>query len=253
MRKNGVSEKRAGERAPAPRALGGSESTRIIAPGIFHIHVDATELPSVMREYCIGKLGMSTTDFSGHPEGYRHFEPINHLTLKMKEGATFRRTWDALSRCAKESNFVGYLEGEYLTLDELLPCSPWRGGDVPFVITRRRLDSDRGEQFRETELHLTMDADRSSPELIAGLLRSGLYGAYLPKAGWRDLVLTAQGHCEEILPLITHLRRFIEQAGGAVGATLKEERVLRYELFGIGVGELPEVVDRVQYLSGEGV
>jgi len=225
---------------------------RHVEPGIFHIHVDAVQLPPDMEAYCFGKLGMTSTDFSGHPEGFPHFEPQKHLTLKIRDGIRFRRTWSELEEFAKGTDFVGYLEGEFIINDEAFPVSAPNAVPVPFQIRRRRLKGPPEEPFREGELHLTLNADESDPQLIHRLLNSGLYGAFLPKpGGWTDLVLTAQGTREATEQLMTLLRRYVTQAGGAVGCTLKNERIVRYALFGVIPDELPEVIDSVVSLEAQ--
>src|SRR5262245_46473801 len=95
-----------------------------VEPGIFHIHVDTVELPHELEEYCLHRLGMTNTDFSGHPEGRPHFEPTRHLTLKLRSGCAFQDAWRDLEATSSRSGLKGYLEGEYIARDEIIP-----GGD----------------------------------------------------------------------------------------------------------------------------
>ncbi len=228
-------------------------------PGIFHIHVDGTHVPPELRARTI-ELGYVDTNFDGHPYGYEHFEPVLHLTLKVSSRDEFDKKWaELVALYSAHAGFTGYLEGEYIKIDEELPEKAYAGGDdlcSPFRITRRRLTD--AERFRQTELHLTMNRDRSDPRLITALLEAGLYGAHMPKnklccdgsvKEWHDLVLTAQGSARAIVPLVASVRAFVETVGGAVGCTLKEEVAHCHYLQGITPADLPEIVDRVELIG----
>jgi hypothetical protein len=217
-------------------------------PGIFHIHIDARELPKELHSFAINELCFTDTDFSGHPEGYQHFEPNNHLTLKLGTKDEFQNTWTKLEKKANSINdFVGYLEGEYITIDELLPEKEYSDLPVPFSVTRRQLKGGEAESFRQTELHLTMEKSRSNFSLQKKLLDSGLYGAYVPKKDGEFLVLTMQGYLKDISKLIDVLREYLIQSGGFYRCTLKEERAIKYKLYGIAPENLPEIADRIMY------
>ena len=214
---------------------------------IFHIHIDATELPKSLEDYVIKELGFYENGFSGHPPGYRHFEPNRHLTVKPKDRAEFNRIWASLSTNAAAHGLIGYIEGEYISSDDTIKFIPYKEAEVPFKIGRRHLSHD--EKFRQTELHLVLDADESDPRLIQSLLESGLYGAYIPKKDHKAIVLTAQGYIKDVTPLIKSLRDYLAIAGGAKRCSLKEERALTYELFGIGSEQLPEVIKNIEYTT----
>src|SRR5688500_1733682 len=90
-------------------------------PGIFHIHIDAQNMPAVLDEFSI-KLGFENSDFNGHPKGYPHFEPKRHLTLKVRTKEEFNIIWKKLECKVNEcSDFKGYLEGEFVPSDEFIP------------------------------------------------------------------------------------------------------------------------------------
>lgn len=224
-------------------------------PGIYHIHMDITRASDGLRNFA-ESLGFVGSNFAGHPEGFRHFEPAAHMTLKVDGAFPFSRAWVQLvERTESDSEFVGYLEGEYIVTDERLISEhlDYRGLSVPFQISRRQLTGmGRREHFRQAELHLVLDPLNSDPLLQQRLLEAGLFGAYLPKeggpdrGGWTDLVLTAQGTVPQIHPLVNVVRDFILEAGGVDGCTLKEERAIRYHLQGITPADLPEVIDRLE-------
>lgn len=216
-------------------------------PGVFHIHIDAQQLPDELNCFALEQLGFAETNFSGHPPGFEHFEPNRHLTLKLTTKAAFETAWRRLEAAADRPDFVGYLEGEYIVTDEAIEYRPFRDIEAPFHVERRRLSGAPAEQFRQSELHLVYRREDSDPRLSDTLLRAGLYGAYIPKADGEYLVLTAQGFVRDIEPLHRAVRDFIKSAGGAVRCTLKEERAIRHKLAGVTSLQLPQIVAEARY------
>lgn len=143
----------------------------------------------------------------------------------------------------------GYLEAEFIPIDDFIPYKEYQEIPVPFEIRRRRLDGSKNEQFRQAEIHFTMDKDKSHPDLLKKLLDSGLYGAYIPKDRGTFLVLTIQGFVKDINPFCEILKEYIEQSGGAYLYTLKEERAIIHKLLGITPKDLPEIADEIKYLN----
>lgn len=217
-------------------------------PNIFHIHIDAKKMPAILDEYALKELGFYDTDFNGHPEGYEHFEPNRHLTLKVKTKDDFNRIWDKLEAKADEcKNFVGYLEGEFIPEDEYIPFKDYTDIPVPFKIKRRVLAGSEREQFRQTEFHLTMEKTQSNTTLMKRLLDSGMYGAYIPKKDGEFLVLTMQGFIKDILPLYAALKNYLTKVGGAYRCTIKEERAIKFKMYGVCTDDLPEIADKIEY------
>lgn len=215
---------------------------------MFHIHVDAKVLPEDLHAIFKSKFGFVDDNFVGHPEGYMHFEPNQHLSLKVAEYYDFSQMWGNLVDVVSlYSGFIGYLEGEYIKSDEDFLYVPYVETSVPFQIKRRRLSSDANEQFRQSELHFVCDREKSDPRLIAVLLETGLYGAYIPKTDHSALVLTAQGYRKEVSTLLARLSEYLQKAGGIVQGSLKEEIAIAHELFGFKVEELPEIIGQVNY------
>src|SRR5437588_6943217 len=85
----------------------------------FHIHVDALTLSESFESFLTTELAFWRSDFSGHPEGVEHFEPPHHFTAKIDSSADFRARFDRLvSYVEVNSPMKGYLEGEFIALDE---------------------------------------------------------------------------------------------------------------------------------------
>jgi hypothetical protein len=216
-------------------------------PNIFHIHIDAQRMPETLSRDVRDQLGFSDTNFSGHPPGFAHFEPTQHLTLKVNTRDEFFSIWSKLEAMISREDFVGYLEGEYIPVDDFIPYKDFVDVPVPFLIHRRRLSGADRETFRQSELHLVYKKEGSDPRLTERLLQAGLYGAYIPKKDGDFVVLTMQGYLKDIGRLAEVLKQYVEEAGGALRCTLKEERAIKHKLFGIGSTDLPEIADHVEY------
>jgi len=205
----------------------------------FHVHVDATELdPAVERSLQVD-FGFEVTDFCGHIPGLPHFEPDHHLTLKCEDGAEYRRRFAETVSFLSSSRMRGYLEGEYVASDVDLEARPFQpSAKLDFRLALRRLPPG---QFRSSEIHITMDRDRSDPRLIQILAEGGFFAAYLPKSYGTAVVLTAQGDRATIGELMPMVHRFLANAGGAVTCSVMEERVVGWWASDDSV-ELPPVV-----------
>lgn len=216
-------------------------------PGIFHIHIDAQQMTKRLYDFAVNQLAFYDSDFNGHPEGYVHFEPKRHMTLKLENRDEFFLAWNELESFVDGDEFNGYIEGEYIPFDEFIPFREYKNIPIPFTIDRRKLSGEQGEEFRQTEIHITMEKDKSHPQLMKRLLDAGFYGAYIPKPRGTFLVLTMQGFIKEITPLYTAVKEYIEESGGAYMCTIKEERAIRHKLYGLESNNLPEIASKVVY------
>lgn len=208
----------------------------------FHVHVDASSLPEELATHLRQVLGFVDTNFSGHPEGVEHYEPAAHLTLKMSGGSAFRQAFEATTAAARAGALDGYVEGEVIALDEAIEENPFDSTiPVPFRIQTRKLPPDT---FRESEIHVTMDRDRSDPRLLKSLIEMGFFAAYLPKSWGTAIIFTAQGSRDVIRILTENTLAYLRTAGGAIGCTVKEERIAAWWTSRSDV-PLPPVVERV--------
>lgn len=211
----------------------------------FHIHVDAQSLSAEFERYLIDDLGFWRSDFSGHPEGVEHFEPPHHLTKKVSSGVEFRADFERLVAYAEErAPMKGYLEGEFIALDEDLEERPFDASVVPpFKVEATSLPAGG---FRESEIHVVLDRDRSDPRLIDSLLSMGFFTAYMPKPYGTAQIFTAQGSKARIQEILPPLTNYLKRAGGAANCSIKEERVAAWWLSEEGL-RLPPVVDKIRW------
>jgi hypothetical protein len=195
--------------------------------GEFHIHVDVHEMAGQFESF-LHQLKFSNTDFSGHPDGALHFETPKHLTYKTKDITAFRSTFDAIVAELETAPHLleGYVEGEYLPIDldiEAMPFDP----EVK-IPCQWDLGVLAPGTFREDELHITLDKDRSDPRLIQDLRSMGFFSAYMEKPYGTAQILTVQGTRRTIKTLLASLIPYLKNAGGSVRCSIKEEQVIRW-------------------------
>jgi hypothetical protein len=211
----------------------------------FHIHVDALTLSENFESFLTTELGLWRSDFSGHPEGVEHFEPPHHFTAKVVSSAEFRECFDRLVSYAEaNAPMKGYLEGEFIALDEDLTERPFDPAvKAPFKIQKTNLPAGG---FRESEIHVVLNRDKSDPRLLQSLLDMGLYTAYMAKSYGTAQIFTVQGSREKIQTILPALKEYLENAGGAVNCSIKEERVADWWLSEPTL-RLPPVVDSIEW------
>jgi len=216
---------------------------------IYHIHLDTKTTSVELHSKIQRELNFFAHHFSGHPDGYVHFEPTSHSSIKLFSRNEFNKTWNkAVETVSAEKDVIGYLEGELIPIDIAIPFKKMANFfPPPFKIKRRTLDPNKGEKFRETEFHLVMDFDNSDRKVINGLLDAGLYGALLAKPDHRAIVLTIQGHKKFITPLILKVIGYLNEVGGVRRCTIKEEVALANKLFYMPPSDLPEIIGKIHY------
>jgi hypothetical protein len=196
--------------------------------GEFHVHIDAQQMTYEFETFVIESLGFYNTAFSGHPEGALHFETPKHLTYKTKDARAFKETFDRIeSHLEKNPNLLmGYVEGEYIPLDIEIAEMPFNPDiKVPCEWDLKNLPAGI---FREDEIHVTLDRDRSHPKLIQSLRKMGFFSAYMDKPYGTAEILTVQGSRTTIQKLLSMILPYLTNAGGAVHCSVKEERVIRW-------------------------
>jgi hypothetical protein len=214
----------------------------------FHVHVDATELSTAFERVLIDELGFWRSDFEGHPDGAEGFEPPHHLTSKMTDGAAYRRAFSRVVSLAEEHSTTinGYIEGEYVASDVNIPWRPYdQDVAVPWRAESGRLSPG---EFRESEIHITLSREGTSPELVKALRGMGFFSAYLRKSFGRAEVFTVQGSRKIIAAIAPSLEEFLRKAGGAKHCSMMEERVAGWWASSAKVS-LPPVLTRIEWMK----
>ena len=211
----------------------------------FHIHVDAHKLSPEFEKILLNTHNFTNTDFSGHPEGVLHFETPRHLTYKTQDGKTFNTLFNDLIDYLENhpQAIEGYVEGESIPLDLDLPEKPFNPDiAIPYQFNLKTLTPGT---FREDEIHITLEREKSDPNLIQSLRSMGFFSAYMDKpSGSKVEILTVQGTRQQIQEILPELIMYLQQAGGAVNCSIKEERIIRWWTSSADI-QLPPVVNSV--------
>lgn len=184
---------------------------------MFHIHVDAHQLSKELENYLLRTLNFWESNFSGHPQEVPHYETPIHLTYKTSDVKDFRNIFE---------NIVNYLDKNP---EVEVPCQ--------FQLTNLAPGT-----FREDEIHVTLDRDKSHPRLINNLRKMGFFSAYMDKPDSRVEILTVQGSLKQIQQLLPQILHYIKDAGGAVKCSVKEERIVRWWVSSLEL-RLPPVIN----------
>lgn len=211
----------------------------------FHIHIDAINVSEEFDKLVTSQFEFWRGDFAGHPEGIEHYEPTTHLTYKTSSSLEFKSVFEKIVRYAStDPLFQGYIEGECIPIDLDIPSRPYNPSiQLPFQFTTIKLPAGI---FRETEIHITLDRDKSDPRLLHSLHQMGFFAAYLPKADHVAEILTVQGTKDKIQTLLPPLMEYMEQVGGAANCSIKEERIAKWWMSSPDV-PLPPVVDVIHW------
>lgn len=195
----------------------------------FHLHIDADEdIPGDVEKHLKEKLEFWEHDFSGHPSGYPHYEPVRHLTAKPLNGKELRQQFRAVTAYLEAVGLRGYVEAEVIPANRRieLPEIPFNSDSPP--PRELNLAPLPPGAFRESEIHLTLDAVHSDERAVKRLLEAGYFGALLEKPWGTCLVLTVQGSRADINAMWAELEEYLRNSGGLRRAKLKEERIIDY-------------------------
>jgi hypothetical protein len=213
----------------------------------FDLHIDATAINTRFENFLIRECGFWRNDFCGHPEGVEGHEPDHHLTLQLYKGKEFRKMFDKVVGYAHSNrSMTGYIEGELVALDVDVPVRPFACDvPMPFIIETGKIAAGT---FRESEIHVTMNRDASDCWLRANMLKMGFFSAYLPKEYGVAEVFTVQGSRRQIDAVLPRVRAYLENVGGSINCSIKEERVADFWLSAPHVHR-PPIIKRINWAN----
>ncbi len=197
-------------------------------PSAFHVHVDAqTLMPEFVEFLRHSGLGFWPDDFSHLPESDA-YEPPHHWTLKPPTRQEQERIEDAVIGylTAHPGAMTGYVECEAIVRRLSFEPKPFDPTvPLPFRFTSRSLPSG---EFRETEMHVSLNRDQSDPRLHQALHDMGFFVGYIERPHGMSAVYTAQGYRRDVMQIWDPICLYLEQAGGSVNCDTKEEVITRY-------------------------
>lgn len=211
----------------------------------YHIHIDAEWISPSFEKFLMEKLQFSLKNFAGFPANTARHAPDRHLTYKVDNRKTFDEKFDAILNFTDlhPDSMSGYIEGEEIPRKLVIPTRPLNPDILPPF--KLELGSLPTGKFREDEIHITLDRDRSDPRLILSLRQMGFFSVYMDKDYGTAEIFTTQGSCRDIrtvLPLITN---YLNEVGGAVNCVIKEEIIVR-SLMSSPDLQLPPVISTIQ-------
>lgn len=212
--------------------------------------MDAAHLPAPLLDRMIQEGGFHLDDFphklevNGEKVEARHltkylYAPINSQSAKAE--CLKLKSW------ADEYAFKGLIQCEFV-MEE----SEWnqkleskKAILPPFKITSRPLSKKKGDSFKKHELHLEINKQLSSPEVIDALRDCGLH--ILENES--TISFTTSGHSKEMLALRNALKDFLAQHGDNLTAKLTYEATAFWSLHDVEPETLPTIVDQVMILQ----
>lgn len=214
----------------------------------FHIHVDAERVTPGFENFVLQRLGFWSQDFLHEDPTERSYEPARHLTQHLQDAREFKAQFAAIRTYLDDDPHAleGYVEGEFVPSDVHIPEKPFDPSIM--VPCKVRLTSlpPGPKTFRQDEIHITMNRERSDPRLFQALRQMGLYVAYMPKTDGVVAIFTVQGLLTDIGSLVSPLHRYLETAGGSVHCSIKEERIADWWKSRPDL-PLPPVVERIEW------
>jgi hypothetical protein len=216
----------------------------------FHIHIDARWLGDEFEKVLMEKLQFYLKNFSEFPISTARYAPDRHLTYKVDNRKVFEEKLDVILNFINyhPNSMSGYIEGEEITHKLVIPPRPFNTDILPPF--KLELGSLPTGKFREDEIHITLDRDRSDPRLILSLRQMGFFSVYMDKDYGTAEIFTTQGSCRDVrrvLPLITN---YLNEVGGAVNCVIKEETIVRSWMSSPDL-QLPPVISTIQAFTAD--
>jgi hypothetical protein len=213
--------------------------------GKFHIHVNAHSISSSAESLLVDKFGFKAYDPCGHSNHGLSYEISRHFVKDSENGRDFKSDFVSLKNYFEEhSNEIdGFMEGEFISLDTKIEEREFDPSvALPFKILLKSL---KPGTFRQDEIHIILDKDRSDSRLIDSLKEAGFFSsAYLRKTRCIVEVLSVQGSYETIQTILPQVLSYMQSAGGAVKCNLMEEKIVRWWVSNSNF-KLPPIVDSV--------
>jgi hypothetical protein len=215
-------------------------------PATFHVHIDATSTSPTFEDVITHALGFSSADFDDSVPETDSFQPARHFTLKPHDALEFKSAFEAVVNAAESTGGLeGYIEGEFIPLDCSIPSGDFNPEvPPPFRISRCQLPMGG---FRESEIHISVNRNRSDQRLGDVLRSMGFFVANILKPSGLAQIFTVQGTRGQIDALLPATQSYLSLAGGAVNGSIKEERIARWWVSNPRL-TLPPVISQIHWL-----
>jgi hypothetical protein len=193
----------------------------------YHIHADLERVSGGFLTE-LEQLGFFADDFA---EPRAAFVPRRHYTRKPYSGSEFREVWRNAIALAHEhrEEIDGYLEGEVAHISFFSESPVDSTVQLPFVCKLGELPIG---SFREDEIHVEFDRDRSDEMVRRALKDMGFRQAFYPYSKGLGVgeIWTVQGTSRQIQLIAPRLDEFLSQLGGMVRGEMDRETVAEFWL-----------------------
>lgn len=216
----------------------------------YHIHIDGKR--EVNKPYSSFARGLGFFEMPFSRKGDQ--PPLTHLTKKYSrmDLEKMRRDFELLKSAAEPLDYTGYIECEEIIWRCALTNNEVDQSvtkiEVPFRFTHRQLRVDKGESFKEWDVHITISSN-SNKAVLWALNESGLLRVYPLYNTDKNLVIyTAQFPKEDnVEQRIKELRQAIAHFIRAYSkhmhfCTIKIEKIVDYFTRNVRADDLPLVV-----------
>lgn len=141
---------------------------------------------------------------------------------------------------------IGYIEGEIIALDCDFEQSPYDPNvSAPFKLVTSDLPPGT---FRQSEVHITLCAERSDHRLLQALMNMGFLTVYMPKAWGIAIIFTAQGTRKLVRKVRDAIFTYLRAAGGSVQCSIKEELIAKWWV-SPGAVSMPRIVETIEWAT----
>jgi hypothetical protein len=213
---------------------------------MYHLHIDALELTSPLVDW-MTSYGFVEDFFphsyqienkSYHP---RHFTKV----IEDLEPNEIKIICQDILKKMSENPFKGLLQVEYLMLEKELQGSVLNLNDIaiPFKITLRKLDKNKGEFFKQHEIHFECQKKNTHPLIIKALMGIGFH--FFEAHGYYNF--TCAGFPKELLLIRHELEKFISDYGRYISGTLSHEATVFFQNIGLEPEDMPEIVSEIYH------
>lgn len=213
--------------------------------GEFHIHVNAHSISSCAESFLVQECGFRPYDPCGYPDTALCYKIPRHFVKDAANGKDFKSIFRSIETYFKEHSKAidGFIEGEYVSFDTQIEEKEFNPNvSFPFKLFLKNLPPGT---FRQNEIHIIFDKDKSDIRLIDTLRKAGLFSsAYLKKTHCTVEVLSAQGNHKTIGQILPQVLNFMESAGGGIKCNVMEEKIVQWWVSSPSLN-LPPIIDLV--------
>lgn len=210
----------------------------------YHIHIDASRIDNNLLN-SLYSIGFTNKDFIDCKKE-KCYSPKKHITQKYFNPKEFNNDYSIIIDQVNSGSLIdGYIEGEYISNDHVIPYHKYNKEEIPFTFELGEVDR---ESFKEAEIHITFHKDKSDQQAIDALYKIGFVPAYMEKSYGIAQIMTVTGKKRDISSIEKNLVEYMKTMGGLEKCTVKIEYITGYWKSSNELELAPEI-KKVKYTS----